>query len=392
MMYEGLEQSLMVLDEWCSRWGMKVNAEKSAIIHFRRKSCLQTGHEFSIGGEVIPVVAKYKYLGCVIDEFLDLNAMVDDRVEAGRRALGSLLRGAQSTVGVLFSRTFKRLLDAMVQSVLLYGAEAWGCLRRLESLEQVQLRAIQSYFGVPRSHPRTSLLVEMEVLSVGWEARMRCILFWHKILTDQQYHHRLVQRLAHAALRAQGRGQWMGKLRTCLEAFGWQDYSCATLAEFSGGQLREMLRSVACRCVEKDWAEDLGRKPKLCMLNSVCVHRFGGRCWKVREKRHRRALMMLRGGTAPFQIKTGRWKGVPREQRLCRECTTNEEVEDCNHWLLRCPRWDLERQHLMSSVGERLFNFASLSDDIKSAAITDLACEDHRIAQLIYAMWTARFG
>ena len=46
----------------------------------------------------------------------------------------------------------------------------------------------------------------------------------------------------------------------------------------------------------------------------------------------------------------------------------------------------------MSSVGERLFNFASLSDDIKSAAITDLACEDHRIAQLIYAMWTARFG
>ena len=77
---EGLERSLMVLDEWCSRLGMKVNAEKSAIIHFRRKSCLQSGYEFSIGGEVIPVVAKYKYLGCVIDEFLDLNAMVDDRL------------------------------------------------------------------------------------------------------------------------------------------------------------------------------------------------------------------------------------------------------------------------------------------------------------------------
>ena len=65
----------------------------------------------------------------------------------------------------------------MVQSVLLYGAEAWGCLQCLEPLEQVQLRAFQSYFGVPRSHPRTSLLAEMEVLSVGWEARMRCIGF-----------------------------------------------------------------------------------------------------------------------------------------------------------------------------------------------------------------------
>ena len=58
---EGLEQSLMVLEEWCLRWGMKVNAEKSAIIHFRNKSCLQWDHEFSIGGEVIPMVTKYKY-------------------------------------------------------------------------------------------------------------------------------------------------------------------------------------------------------------------------------------------------------------------------------------------------------------------------------------------
>ena len=50
-------------------------------------------HQFSIKGEIIPVVTKYKYLGCVIDEFLDLNSMVDDRAEAGRRTMGSLLQG-----------------------------------------------------------------------------------------------------------------------------------------------------------------------------------------------------------------------------------------------------------------------------------------------------------
>ena len=35
--------------------------------------------------------------------------------------------------------------------------------------------------------------------------------------------------------------------------------------------------------------------------------------------------MMLRGGTAPFQIETGRWKGISQEERLCRECERNEE-------------------------------------------------------------------
>jgi len=57
----------MVLEEWCSRWGMKLNADKSAIIHFRKKSCLQWDHELSIGRKVIPMVTKYKYLGCFID-------------------------------------------------------------------------------------------------------------------------------------------------------------------------------------------------------------------------------------------------------------------------------------------------------------------------------------
>ena len=124
------------------------------------------------------------------------------------------------------------------------------------------------------------------------------------------------------------------------------------------------MRSVVCRCVEKDWVVDLDNKPKLCFLNSVCVNGFGGQCWKVREKSHRRVLMMLRGGTAPFQIETGRWKGVPQEQRLCRECGSNEEVEDCSHWLLRCPRWESERQHLLARVEEKIPNFTSLTDDI----------------------------
>ena len=42
----------------------------------------------------------------------------------------------------------------------------------------------------------------------------------------------------------------------------------------------------------------------------MCVNWFKGRCWKVREKSHRRALMMLVRRTAPFQVETGRWRGV----------------------------------------------------------------------------------
>ena len=93
-------------------------------------SCiLYWDHDFSIRGEVIPWLQSTSTWGVSIyEEFFDLNAMVDDRVEADRRALGSLLRGAQSALGVLFGCTFKKLYYSMVQCVLLYGAEAWDCL------------------------------------------------------------------------------------------------------------------------------------------------------------------------------------------------------------------------------------------------------------------------
>ena len=86
--------------------------------------------------------------------------------------------------------------------------------------------------------------------------------------------------------------------------------------------------SVVCWCVAKEWVVDLdlGSKPKLCVLNSVCVNGFDGRCWKVKEKSHRRVLMMLRGGTAPFQIKQV-GGGVSHEKREC-----VESVRDMRKW------------------------------------------------------------
>ena len=57
-------------------------------------------------------------------------------------------------------------------------------------------------------------------------------------------------------------------------------------------------------------------------------------------------VFKLCGGTAPLQVEMGRWRGVKREERICKECNSGE-VEDVIHWLLRCPTWNSQRQPLM---------------------------------------------
>ena len=98
-----------------------------------------------------------------------------------------------------------------------------------------------------------------------------------------------------------------------------------------------------------EWSKDLEMKPKLSMLRRIVECGEESSCADVKAKRERRVLLKLRGGTVAFQVETGSWQGVKREDRLCKECTRNE-VEDVTHWLLRCPAWNSYRQSLLPEL------------------------------------------
>ena len=44
---------------------------------------------------------------------------------------------------------------------------------------------------------------------------------------------------------------------------------------------------------------------------------------------------MLRGGNAAQRVVNGRWSGLMREERHCKQCRV-EEVADEEHFMLRC--------------------------------------------------------
>ena len=97
----------------------------------------------------------------------------------------------------------------------MYGVEIWGCSRHLEPIEQVQLRALRMFFGVGTLHPKASLLREVEALPVVWEAKMRCVKFWLKVLNNEMYEGRLLRKIARQEVEC-GKGVWV---QSALHAF-----------------------------------------------------------------------------------------------------------------------------------------------------------------------------
>ena len=385
----GLKKSMDVLVEWCKEWGVKINVAKCGIMHIRKKNVPRCEVKYEVDGEAIPMVSSYKYLGCVVDEHMDLKEMVEDKAEAGRRALGACLLRCRSEIGDVAIGIFRKLMESLVKSSMLYGAEIWGCCRNLESIEQVQLRAFRMFFGVGILHPKASLWWEMKSLPVIWEAKIHCLKFWMNIMNSEAYEGRLLRKVAREAVKC-GKGVWIRNMAKCMGDFEWEDMRVDAIKGFRDQEIMEMLRSIASRKVDSMLAKELEEKPKLCMMKQMTEQGIDSSCAAVRSKRARRMLVKLRGGTAPFQIEMGRWQGVERERRICKECES-EEIEDVCHWLLQCPTWEHLRIPLIDIVAE-MDGFRGKSDREKTAFILSQACSKNNILNHLSVMWSARFG
>jgi len=90
-------------------------------------------------------------------------------------------------------------------------------------------------------------------------------------------------------------------------------------------------------------------------------------------------------GTAAFQIEVGRWLGVERKERTCKECQS-EEVEDVCHWLLQCPAWDYLRRPLVEEVSQ-CDGFQGQSLTKQAAFVLATTCTNHALLNYLSSMW-----
>ena len=160
--------------------------------------------------------------------------------------------------------------------------------------------------------------------------------------------------------------------------FGWSEIGVEEVKGLSYGEITTMLQACARRKVEDEWDDEPATKPKLALLWLLKEKGGESRCLDVAGKGKRRLMMMIRGGTAPLRIECGRWRGLGREERTCGECDTGK-VEDVQHWLLVCERWEDERADLFKSL-TRVF------------IILDEGCRHLPILKIISKMWIARFN
>ena len=127
---------------------IKFNARKSNILHVRKPQVPRTNFTFMLGETELCKVEQYRYLGIMINEFIDYNGIAKVLADSANRALGAVINKYKTLNGLGYY-TYTQMFNSGVCPILDYGSEVWG-FKKFSQIEAVQNKAIRVFLGVHR--------------------------------------------------------------------------------------------------------------------------------------------------------------------------------------------------------------------------------------------------
>ena len=374
--------------DWCTTWGIQVNATKLAIIHFRPKTHRALYTKMHVRGQNLDFVSEYKYLGVILDEFLSFQKALILRTEQANRAFLSLCSQLRK-VGELPARVYRKLYDSLVAPVLDYEAPIWSHYCSTTDLEKVQNRL---YLGVGRKHPLAAAAGDMCWMPTKWRHQLQTLSFWHYIL--QKGENRISKRVfleCKKKAEEEHIRNWVSVVRCILAECNllpwWQNNSCG-----NGLNHREFRNVVSCclfRSEREKWKTEMIAKPKLRTCN------FQGKIWtwRVYWVDTMQGTTVCSGTTQRKYSATRDWNrqvciGIPAEQRICKLC--RGAVEDEVHFCITCLALVLPRIPLLQAMDSITPGFKDLCDRQKLIKVMHAANKDHKVVNSLFNLFMAR--
>ena len=350
-----LQNMLTKLKSWCYKWRMTVNIDKSKVMHCRNKTQEQSGIIFKYGEKELEYVQTYKYLGIVIDAFLDYNVTANMLANSASRALSALYNKFKFNKGLGYL-TYTKLYNTGIVPILDYACGIWGysCFKRSEI---IQNKAIRFFLGVHRFACNLSVNGDMGWLTCSVRQKLDILRLWNRLLRiDSQ---RIVKTVFNWD-KTLCKNNWSKEVKMIcseidlLENFENNMHISLTLA-------KERLCSNMCM----SWKSEVEIVPKL-RLYQIFKDNYHTEKYviKVTNRKKRSILAQFRSGILPLSIETGRYQEIPIEYRLCLFCNRNS-IESEVHFLLHCSFYNDIRYEFFNKIRSLDFYFDLLDDEQK---------------------------
>ena len=226
-----------------------------------------------------------------------------------------------------------KVLQACIVSTLLYSCETWSKYTP-KSIEVVYRNGIKTALNIRNSCCNEALYIESGLYPLECEIKKRQLKFWKLINSDEN---RLpyIQNLIQVGLNTPFIKYYMD----LEEKYAMPEKCMKELRHEFLSSWRNNIITAHSEDANSRLGAYLTVNPQLCTPN-ISVHLL---------EHERIIITKLRTGTHHLYIETGRFKRVPREERIC-PCDTG--IQTVKHVLIQCPLLQHLRRGDLTTVAE----------------------------------------
>ena len=349
---EGLQTGLDTLDEYCSRWGLTVNINKTKCVAFRNGGKIGQLDRWTFRHEYLETVSEFRYLGFVFGSSGKFSKGIDDLKKRSLRALFGL-KNILHKYPDIAPRLQIKLFNSLVMPIISSSCEIWG-FENAPQLDTVYLGFLKSLLGVRKSVPTPYVYKELGVQPLKNDRIKRMVKYWVKILNlpdgspVKKVYRLLVQNIEQHNLLPTGHVKnWASAVKNILESHGfgfvWQRQNVPNANSFLS--------------MFNQRIDDMYLQQSHANVDECSVHRLynhlnvpnGGANYIecIKEKYIRIAISRMRLGSHCFMVERGRWERPKREYGL-RKCNVCNDIEDEYHIVMSCPRFSALRSRYLN--------------------------------------------
>lgn len=377
----GLQKCLDALAEYCYRWKLKVNVEKTKVIVIGKR---KVNHQFTYEREILETVDQFKYLGVVFSNNGKYTKCIKHLYAQGLKAMYSIIRKGRLLhlpVDVML-----HLFDVTVVPIILYTCEVWGS-ENCAILEKIQLKFCKHILGLKSSTPNCMVYGETGQYPLQIVIKQRLISYWAKIITRTNTNalvcesYKVLYALHTAGLYT---APWLEKVRTILCENGFADiWLSQNIPSISW--LKEAVKLRLRDQYQQEWHATLSTMPK-CVTYRLVKDAWGQEQYLVKLPRQLR-ISMCKFRTCNHKLATekGRYQNIPRHERFCTCCNANK-IGDEFHFLFECRTMTGLRAKFLSNGmlrPQNVLTFGNLMNTKNYKNLLSLANFIHRGLKLV---------
>ena len=385
---QGLQKGLDVLHNYCQKWKLKVNVNKTKIMVFRCGGLLRRNLAFLYDGKQIEIVQRFTYLGIVFTIRGSFSVMFETLAGQARKAIFKLNKYLYKFTNVS-PKHYIELFDKLIKPVLHYGAEIWG-FSNSNMIERVHLQFCKTLLGVKRTTQNDFVYGELGRLDLKHYRLISIIKYWFKILAcdNTKYIKNVYSMMLNDLEVRQNKQNWASSVRTLLQTLGFND-----VWYFQGVGNVNMFLSIFKQRVSdtflQNWNEGIANSSRARSYSLFSNFSYKIYLDHLSLEKFRHAISRIRMSSHRLEIERGRWhrpQSIPIDDRKCRVCGS---LEDEFHFILQCSLYtDLRKKYIKPYFWKRpnVPKFVELMTSENRIIIRNLAYYVFESLQIRYAL------